>query len=339
MASDKNKTRPLVTFAVLAFQQEKFVAEAVQGAFQQAYQPLEIILSDDCSSDNTFDVMKRLAATYGGPASIKLNRMEQNAGLAAHLNRVVSMARGELIVLAAGDDVSEPERVAQLVARWAQASYSSGSIFSQYLAIEENGNPIAIGGNEVFRTDESWLKTSDRDGNFLLSCPGCTHAFTPDQFKVFGDLGTGVIQEDIYLQLRSSLIGGVGFVNRPLVRYRQTKSSVSRGGFLSALEKRAKMITYLQSILSVYDGYENHCRVAIERKMISLEDYHWAIAKKNEYVESMRNELEYLQSNFGKQIKLVITSRQPARIRARWMLCTLFPAIYGWRSGKLPKVH
>lgn len=40
---------PLVTFALFAYNQEKFIREAVEGAFAQTYESLEIILSDDCS--------------------------------------------------------------------------------------------------------------------------------------------------------------------------------------------------------------------------------------------------------------------------------------------------
>ena len=44
---------PRVTLAVIAYNQERFIREAIEGAFAQTYQPLEIILSDDCSSDRT----------------------------------------------------------------------------------------------------------------------------------------------------------------------------------------------------------------------------------------------------------------------------------------------
>jgi len=43
-----------VTFALFAYNQEKYIREEVEGAFSQTYQPLEIIWSDDCSSDRTF---------------------------------------------------------------------------------------------------------------------------------------------------------------------------------------------------------------------------------------------------------------------------------------------
>lgn len=58
----KDQDRPLVTFALIAYDQERFIREAVEGAFSQTYSPLEIILSDDCSSDRTFEIIKDVAA-------------------------------------------------------------------------------------------------------------------------------------------------------------------------------------------------------------------------------------------------------------------------------------
>ena len=56
--------RPLVTFALFAYNQERYIREAVEGAFAQTYEPLEIILSDDCSTDRTFEIMQEMVANY-----------------------------------------------------------------------------------------------------------------------------------------------------------------------------------------------------------------------------------------------------------------------------------
>ncbi|HUF60663.1 MAG TPA: glycosyltransferase, partial [Verrucomicrobiales bacterium] len=53
--------RPLVSFLLLAYNQEQYIHEAVEGAFSQTYSPLEIILSDDCSTDRTFEIMREMA--------------------------------------------------------------------------------------------------------------------------------------------------------------------------------------------------------------------------------------------------------------------------------------
>ena len=53
--------RPVLTFAVVSCNQEQFVREAVEAALAQTYSPLEIILSDDCSDDRSFEIMQEMA--------------------------------------------------------------------------------------------------------------------------------------------------------------------------------------------------------------------------------------------------------------------------------------
>jgi len=77
--------RPLVTFALFAYNQEKYIREAVDVAFSQTYQPLEIILSDDCSSDRTFEIMQEMAAAYVGPHDVRVRQSEVNRGLIDHV--------------------------------------------------------------------------------------------------------------------------------------------------------------------------------------------------------------------------------------------------------------
>ncbi|RYZ52291.1 MAG: glycosyltransferase [Sphingobacteriales bacterium] len=112
------KEMPLVTFALFAFNQENYIEEAVEGAFSQTYSPLEIILSDDCSTDRTFEILEEKVLSYTGPHKVRLNRNVPNVGLIAHVTKVQEMATGAFIVTAAGDDISMPDRVAELVEVW-----------------------------------------------------------------------------------------------------------------------------------------------------------------------------------------------------------------------------
>ncbi len=106
---DSNK-RPVISFTLYAYNQERIIHQAVKGAFSQTYSPLEIILSDDCSSDRTFEIMEKMAAAYHGPHKVVLNRNLKNLGMGRHYSKIMEMANGEIIVGAAGDDVSLPER-------------------------------------------------------------------------------------------------------------------------------------------------------------------------------------------------------------------------------------
>src|SRR5689334_14047932 len=91
LAMPDSATKPLLTFAVAGFNQEPFVEEAVKAAFAQTYSPLEIILSDDCSKDRTFEIMREMAASYRGPHRVVLNRNPVQRSIGGHLNRLVEL--------------------------------------------------------------------------------------------------------------------------------------------------------------------------------------------------------------------------------------------------------
>ena len=103
--------KPLISYVVTTYNIEQYVEESVRCAFSQTYSPLEIVLSDDCSTDHTFDIMQKMAKEYKGPHKIILNRNESNLGITKHMNKVyLELATGEIIVAAHGDDISKPER-------------------------------------------------------------------------------------------------------------------------------------------------------------------------------------------------------------------------------------
>ena len=96
---------PLVTMYVISYNQEKFAGAAVEAALLQDYPNLEIIISDDCSTDKTWDEILRIADHYHGPHKLILNRNTYNLGIGEHINRVLKMASGDIIVASAADDI------------------------------------------------------------------------------------------------------------------------------------------------------------------------------------------------------------------------------------------
>lgn len=99
-----------ITFVLFAYNQEQYIREAVMGAFSQTHQPLEIILSDDCSSDLTFAIMQEMAAAYEGPHDVRVCQTDRNLGVTPHVLLRGAEAKGEIVVVAAGDDISKPNR-------------------------------------------------------------------------------------------------------------------------------------------------------------------------------------------------------------------------------------
>ena len=112
---------PLVTFVLLTYNQERWVKIAIESVLAQDYTNLEIIISDDCSSDRTFDIIEETVRSYRGPHRVVARQTVKNCGSLLHVADVAKTARGELLVLAAGDDVSKINRVTVLQEAWKRA--------------------------------------------------------------------------------------------------------------------------------------------------------------------------------------------------------------------------
>jgi glycosyltransferase involved in cell wall biosynthesis len=224
------KERPLVTFALFAYRQEQFIREAVAGALAQTYSPLEIILSDDCSTDRTYAIMQEMAAAYRGPHTVRLRQTAKNGGLAAHFNSVMALAAGELVVVAAGDDISLPHRVETLTKEWISAGRPSG-IASAMSNINEEGKLIGLSNwaASVKRhmrgaSREEMLRQFVHHLEFIL--PGCAAAWAMEAWNKFGNLRESVVNEDAVLSFRSNLDRGIHLIEESLVLYRQHDNNI-----------------------------------------------------------------------------------------------------------------
>lgn len=101
---------PRFSFLMITYNQERYVADALNSALAQDYPDLEIVVSDDCSSDRTFAIATEIARQYRGPHKIILNRNEPNLGIGGNFHQAYTLSSGEWLFMAAGDDISLPER-------------------------------------------------------------------------------------------------------------------------------------------------------------------------------------------------------------------------------------
>ncbi|MGH8232710.1 MAG: glycosyltransferase [Rhodanobacteraceae bacterium] len=216
---------PLVTFALIAYNQEAFISQAVEAVLTQTYSPLEIILSDDASSDATATVIHAMATTYRGHHKVRVNINDRNLGVGAHVNKIFELAQGELLVLAAGDDISLPSRAERTVAHWLSQHRRPDALYCDASAIDAEGNQVGSPHPALRGMDgRAALMIGFRHPNRLLVLGACS-AYTPRLYKRFGPLLDSLPIEDVPLAVRASLLGGIHCINEPLVRYRRNVSS------------------------------------------------------------------------------------------------------------------
>ncbi|HRV08511.1 MAG TPA: glycosyltransferase family 2 protein [Acidobacteriota bacterium] len=138
-----------MSFVLLTCEQVSFVEQAVRSALEQRYDPMELIISDDCSMDGTWQVARRLAREYSGPHRIRLLRQGSRKGIVGKFNTAVAVAAGDLIVLAGGDDVSLPQRAQAIWHTWHSNGGSVHTFCSRYHTVDENGAPVTYSAQEL----------------------------------------------------------------------------------------------------------------------------------------------------------------------------------------------
>lgn len=229
MTTENIDRGPLVTFALFAYNQERYIREAIEGAFSQTYEPLEIILSDDCSTDRTFEIMQEMAAGYRGPHQVRVRRNEVNVGTALHFSLAANAGKGRLFVVAAGDDISMPERTDKLVACWTEAGSRCGVFHSDMIAFAD-GESLTSGKR---RSPQRILDKNEMRRRLL--CGGPLYIFAPttmysrELIDGFPPLLGGSIVEDGPMLYRGILVGDFFHVADPLVLVRRTDKNSGTG--------------------------------------------------------------------------------------------------------------
>lgn len=98
--------QPLVSVAVITYNSSKTVVETLDSIFNQTYQNLELIVSDDCSTDNTVDICQEwINAHKERFFRMELLTVGANTGISANMNRAERACQGEWVKPIAGDDV------------------------------------------------------------------------------------------------------------------------------------------------------------------------------------------------------------------------------------------
>ena len=125
---------------LIAYNQAGQIGDAVRSALAQTYQPLEIIISDDASSDATFAAIEAALAGYNGPHRVITRRNAANQGISAHLSQIAQLAQGELLFVAAGDDMSAPTRCERVVDLWLARERRPDLIATDLADMDEAGH-------------------------------------------------------------------------------------------------------------------------------------------------------------------------------------------------------
>lgn len=213
---DINK-KPLVSIIAVAYNHEDYVEDAVNSLLNQDYSPLEIIISDDNSTDSTFQIVEEIVATYKGPHKVIINKNSTNLGIGGNVSTALKLANGDLLVSADCDDISESHRVSELVKVWLAHDSKPQLITTDAWDTAQNGEDIYVkrcGDLQEIRSIDDWMK---KKPHFF----GCTNFYTKNLIENFGYLQPNCGATDQIMVLRAILMGSAISYHTPLVHHRQ----------------------------------------------------------------------------------------------------------------------
>lgn len=228
-----------VSLILLAYNQEKYIREAMISVLGQKCQPLEIIVSDDCSTDNTFKIIQEVISEYHGFHKIIINRNEKNLGIAQHFNKVVfDFCHGDIILTADGDDISFPDRAKRTLELFTENPEIKGLSFGKIL-IEKNGNLIA----QQIEESPEIIKMNFQDyiDSGIVTFCGSSRAFKRGVMDFFGPLKYSD-GNDIFVFNRCLMTGGYLYSNEKMIYYRIHEHNTDRSeNYTRETIQKAKM--------------------------------------------------------------------------------------------------
>jgi len=136
--SEKN---PLVSIIIITYNSAKYVLETLESAKAQTYKNIELIVSDDGSTDKTLEICKNwIENNKERFVKTELISVEENTGIPANCNRGLSAAKGEWIKFIAGDDILLPNCILDNI-NFVQTNKNINVLFS---AVERYINTFSI---------------------------------------------------------------------------------------------------------------------------------------------------------------------------------------------------
>ncbi|MHC5860777.1 glycosyltransferase [Nostoc sp.] len=255
--------QPLVSICIPTYNGEKFIGEAINSVLHQTYPNIEIILSDDNSTDITVEIAK----LFNQKLSFNFSILEHSQyGLAQNWNYCISQAKGKYIKFLFQDDLLEPNAIEEMV-NLAEQDEEIGLVFSPRTLFTNSGNTVYDSNflmhHEAKDVHQAWSTLKPiQSGQQLLLDPNILGS----PINKIGEPSTVLIRKDVFekvglfnpefcqlvdleMWLRIMSQYKVGFVDQVLSHFRIHSEQQTRR---NAALKDAILLDYQKLFQTIY---------------------------------------------------------------------------------------
>lgn len=249
----------LVSIIMPSYNTEKYISESIASVQKQSYADWELIIVDDCSADNTDEIVK----PFLSDKRIKYIKNETNSGAAVSRNRALREAKGKWIAFLDSDDLWLPVKLEKQIAFMKKNDYHFS--YTNYVEINEASIP-----NGRFITGP---KRITKHGMYNYCWMGC--------LTVMYDAETvGLIQiadikknNDYAMWLKACKKEDCYLLDEVLAKYRKRSGSISNHGYTKLIKWHYKLYREAEKKSSLVSA------------VLTLRNLFWGVWKKIRYVK------------------------------------------------------
>lgn len=232
---------PIVSVVLTSYNHEKFIGAAIESVLNQTLSDFELIISDDCSTDNSWDIIQ----SYKDPR-IKAVRASKNARTQTFYN-AVRMASGEYLAIHHSDDIWLPKKLEKQVA-WLEDHPEHPLTFTWVRPLNEKGESHADAHcifNQRNKTRFEWLRFFFFYGNALCHPSVCMRSqYARTLYSSYGP----TLTNDFQFWIQTCLEQEIHIIEEALIGFRIHKKTDGGG----SLKNNAHLSVELPLVLSHY---------------------------------------------------------------------------------------
>ncbi|MFL1010606.1 glycosyltransferase family 2 protein [Flavisericum labens] len=243
----------LVSIVTACYNSEKYISETINSVLNQTYQNWELLLVDDCSSDNTVGVITKF---QNEDKRIKVFLLNENSGAAVSRNKAIKEAQGDFIAFLDSDDKWQSEKLEKHIGFMLDNGYNLSH--TSYELIDGKGKPL----NKIINA-EPVLSYQDMLYSNKIGCLTAIYNQT-ELGKVYMPLIRK--RQDYGLWLKILKTGEKAYgLKEVLSQYRKTEDSMSRNK-LNLIKWNWKLFREVENLSFLKSAYYLVCNVVIKLK-------------------------------------------------------------------------
>lgn len=295
--------QPTVSVCMISYNHGKYIAQAIESILSQAVDfPIELIIGDDCSKDDTFDVCQEYARK---DPRVKLLSRDTNLGVMPNFSRTLQACTGKYVAVCEGDDYwSNPRKLAVQVAFLeAHPKYAGAAHQSDVLVDERFNRKFKLGVPETIRTNDLIAGRLFHTASVL---------FRREAVDIFCRAPL-VLSCDRLLNFCISFLGDIHYSDETMCAYRLHGGGMSSNVTVEQLRSDLSCIDYLKSLNPAFPSqqYRSYVYATIglcRRATLGQKLYYLAISFVLSFATFPRNLLLY-GTHVGRAIRRRLSRR------------------------------